>query len=66
MSDEVCIRLSRRDVGRLLTGVRERRKKLQRGLAKFADEFDPVLGVNLTEGFEAYSALEKRLNDALK
>jgi len=62
----VTITLSRRDVGRLLVGVRERCKKLQRGLNKFADNFDPELGANLTEGFAAYSDLEKRLNDALK
>jgi hypothetical protein len=61
----VTITLSRRDVGRLLVGVRERRKKLQRGLDKFADNFDPTLGVNITEGFAAYSDLEKRLNEAL-
>jgi hypothetical protein len=62
----VNLSLSRRDIGRLLVGVRERRKKLERGLNKFAENFDPKLGINLTEGYAAYSDLEKRLNDALK
>jgi hypothetical protein len=63
---DITLTLSRRDIGRLLVGVRDRRKKLERGLKKFSDNFDPVLGVNLKEGFEAYSALEERLNKILE
>lgn len=59
------LRLSRRDVGRLLVGVRERRRKLERGLAKFADNFDPQLGANMKDGFAAYTALEKDLMEAM-
>lgn len=64
-NDMVTLRLSRRDVGRLLVGVRERKRKFKKGLTKFADNFDAEKGVNLKEGFEAYNALEKKLQRKL-
>jgi hypothetical protein len=58
--------LSRRDIGRLLVGVRERLRKLDRGLSKFGDNFDPSLGANMTEAREAYSRIETVLKEAIR
>jgi hypothetical protein len=60
------LKLSRRDVGRLLVCVRERRRKLTRGIAKFGDSFDPEQGANMTEGLAAFTALEQVLTEAMK
>jgi hypothetical protein len=57
MSDEVILRVNRRDAGRILSGLRERQRKLKKGVTKFGDEFDPEKGKNMLEGLEAYNNL---------
>jgi hypothetical protein len=49
--------LEPRDVGRILSGLRERRKRLTRGITKFGDDFDPDKGRNMTDALEAYETL---------
>lgn len=67
MQDEpITLRVSRRDAGRLLVVVRERTRKLQRGVTKFAENFDPIKGQNMVEGLAAYKALEAQLEDQMK
>lgn len=61
----INLRLKRRDVGRLLACVSERRRKISRGVAKFGDDFDPKLGANMKEGLEAFTALEQVLMEAM-
>lgn len=46
-----------RDAGRIFSGLRERQRKLARGVQKFGSDFDPVLGANMAEGLEAYNRL---------
>lgn len=60
------LNLSERDVGRLLSVVRERRRKLERGMEKFSTNFDPVLGKNMKEGLDAYVALEASLKEQMR
>lgn len=57
--------LERDDVGRLLAGVRERRRKAERGLEKFKDNFDPVKGHNLREGYDNSLRLERYLQEKM-
>jgi hypothetical protein len=64
-NDMITLRLSRRDVGRVQSVVRDRKRKAKRGLDKFAGNFDPVLGKSLSECFEAYSNLEANIEDQL-
>lgn len=63
--DTIDLRLPRRDVGRLLALTTERRKKLDRGVAKFGKDFDPALGANMVESREAFTALEQVLKKAM-
>ena len=49
--------LEARDVGRILSGLRERRKRLTRGINKFGDDFDPDKGRNMTDALESYERL---------
>lgn len=60
----INLELSRADVMRLLAGVRERKRRAEHGLKKFADNFDPEKGKNLLESFEDYERLEKYLDEA--
>lgn len=60
----INISFSRRDVGRLLSVVREKRRKFERGMRKFEDNFDPDLGANIQAGFNAYYDLEKTIASA--
>lgn len=55
------VSLNRRDIGRLLAGVRERKRKFERGLKKFSNDFDPEKGKNMQEGYDAYCELEEKL-----
>jgi hypothetical protein len=57
--------LPRRDVGRLLALVTERRRKTERGVAKFGKDFDPTLGANMTEALDAFRSLEQVLTEAM-
>lgn len=59
------IELSRRDIGRLLSLVAERRRKLERGVAKFGTDFDPTKGANIADGLVAFRALEQVLKEAM-
>lgn len=63
--EEVVIRVSRRDAGRVLSGLRERHRKLTKGIGKFGEKFDPVLGKNMTDGKEAYERLISQVEQQL-
>lgn len=63
--EEVVLRVSRRDAGRILSGLRERQRKLAKGIAKFGENFDPVLGKNMTDGKEAYVRLINQVEQQL-
>lgn len=65
MSDSVTLKLSRRDVGRILSGLKERHRKMHRGIEKFGEDFDPVKGANMLEGEKAYRALIDDIEDQL-
>lgn len=63
MNDEiVTIRIPRSLLKRLVGLVRERRRKAERGLAKFAAEFDAEKGRNLISARDACLQLEERLD----
>jgi hypothetical protein len=49
--------LDARDVGRILSGLRERKKRLERGITKFGEDFDPEKGQNMTDALLAYKRL---------
>lgn len=51
--------LDRRDVGRILSGLRERKRKLDKGLSKFGDDFDPEKGANMLDARASYDRLIK-------
>jgi hypothetical protein len=59
------LQVSRQDAGRLLSMTTERRKRAERGLKKFGDDFDPVLGANIAASAEAYTKLEQVLKEAI-
>jgi hypothetical protein len=61
----IDLRVSEREMGRLLAVVRERRRKLERGLTKFADDFDPIKGANMRDSHQAYAALDQALTEAM-
>jgi hypothetical protein len=58
--------LDRRDVGRILSGLRERKRKLDKGIAKFGDDFDQDKGANMLDARDSYdrliTLLEKETN----
>jgi hypothetical protein len=60
--------LDTRDVGRILSGLRERKRKLDKGIAKFGDDFDAEKGANMLDARDSYGRLikliEKETNDA--
>lgn len=49
--------LDRRDVGRILSGLRERKRKLDKGIAKFGDDFDQEKGANMLDARDSYGKL---------
>jgi hypothetical protein len=49
--------LEDRDIGRILSGLRDRRKRLKRGIEKFGDDFDPDKGRNMTDALASYERL---------
>lgn len=49
--------LERRDVGRILSGLRERKRKLDKGIAKFGDDFDDEKGRNMLDARDSYGKL---------
>jgi hypothetical protein len=49
--------LDRRDVGRILSGLRERYRKLDKGVKKFGDDFDADKGANMLDARDAYAKL---------
>lgn len=53
--------LDRRDVGRILSGLRERKRKLDKGIAKWGDDFDPDKGANMLDARASYDSLIKRI-----
>lgn len=55
--DEITITLNRRDVGRVLSGLRERHRKLQKGITKFGDDFDDEKGRNMLDARDSYAKL---------
>lgn len=59
------LKVSREDAARLMSYARERRRKAEKGLTKFADNFDPEKGANLRAGFEAASALERYIQEQI-
>lgn len=63
--DEVLIKVTRRDAGRLLALVRERKRRLKKGIDKFGDDFDPKLGANMIEGLEAFTELLNVVQDSI-
>lgn len=56
---DIVLNLSVDDTKRLLSGVRERKRKADRGLKKFAENFDPALGQNLRNAFDNSLRLER-------
>jgi len=58
------IDLDARDIGRLLVGVRSRIGKLEKGIARFGDDFDPEKGKNMIASLEAHKSLKRRLIEA--
>lgn len=54
------------DANRLLSYVRERKRKAQRGLEKFADDFDEEKGASLTAAYDATSAIERTIMEAIR
>ena len=61
----ITIEVDERDAGRILAGVKERQKKLSKGVNKFGDDFDPQLGANMVEGLAAYNRLVSNLEKAI-
>ena len=53
--------LDRRDLGRIMSGLRERKRKLDKGIAKFGDDFDPEKGRNMLDARDSYDRLIKIL-----
>lgn len=51
------IELNPRQVGRVLSALRDRERRIKKGLDRFGDNFDPEKGKNLLEGSEAYRQL---------
>lgn len=64
--DIVTLKLDRRDVGRVLSLVRQRLKKLKKGIDKFGDDFDPELGGSMIEAYRAMSNIEEELRHGLE
>ena len=58
------VELTKADIHRLLSLVRERKRKAEHGLKKFANNFDAEKGAAITASFKAYSKLEVILNEA--
>lgn len=58
--------LDARDVGRILSGLRERKKRLTRGIGKFGNDFDPDKGQNMTDALTAYKSLIKTIEGTSK
>jgi len=61
----ITIEVDERDAGRILAGLKERQKKLQKGVTKFGDDFDPQLGANMVEGLSAYNRLVSYLEKTI-
>lgn len=55
----------RREGGRILSALRERQRKLDKGVAKFGDDFDPALGGHMLEGAQAYKVLIHKIQEAM-
>lgn len=58
--------LNRREAGRLLSALRERHRRLEKGVRKFGDDFDPALGGNMLEGMREYQALIYKVQEAMQ
>jgi hypothetical protein len=57
--------LDRRDAGRILSALRFKRTKLEKGIERFGDDFDPVLGQSLVEGLKSHTALIHKISEAI-
>lgn len=57
----INIQVDRRDAGRILNVLRERHRKIARGLTKFGTDFDPTLGANIVESEAAFRALIQKV-----
>lgn len=53
----IYLQLTNEDAGRVLAGLKERQRKLKRGVTKFGADFDPVLGANMAAGLAEYDRL---------
>ena len=62
----ITLRVSRRDAGRLMGLARRKRVGVEQGLAKFADNFDPVLGKTMIDSRDAYRSLEASIKEQMK
>ncbi len=49
--------LEDRDVGRILSGLRDRERRLENGINKFGDDFDPEKGQNMVEALASHKKL---------
>lgn len=64
-NEEVTLRVSRSDVPRILSGLRDRLKKAERGIQKFGDDFDPELGASMLSVQKTHQSLIHRIQEQL-
>ncbi|MGN6820578.1 MAG: hypothetical protein ACTHJR_18125 [Sphingomonas sp.] len=67
MDDEYFITLtfSNREAGRLLAGLRERKRKIEKQIKRRGDDFDPELGKGAIFALDQIKEITDRINKAL-
>lgn len=58
------ITLSRQEAGKILSALRERRRRFEKAIAKFGDDFDPELGAGWLEGLETHTDLIRKIQES--
>jgi len=60
----IILELDDRDTGRVLSGLRERRRKIEKTISKFGTDFDPEKGASMLEGLAAHVSLIEEIEEA--